>query len=96
MSIHRIVLFGVFVTFFLCPGLVPAESPPERFKTFLQRGIIDEGLHLDEKAAVEELMKAIELERENPMGYAYLAMAYLFFYETSFEEKEKKNSYCRP
>lgn len=86
---RRIGFIGFFIAFCLFPSFSPAESPPERIKTFLQSGI-EKGLHLDEKAAVAELMKAIELDRENPMGYAYLAMAHLFFYETAFEEKEKK------
>jgi len=79
----------IFISFCLpCPHLSVA-SPRERIKTFLQRGI-EKGLHLEEKAAGAELMKAIELDRENPIGYACLAMAHLFFYETGFEEKEKK------
>jgi tetratricopeptide (TPR) repeat protein len=36
-------------------------------------------------------MKAVDLDRDNPVGYAYLAMADLFFYETSIDEREKKN-----
>jgi tetratricopeptide (TPR) repeat protein len=37
-----------------------------------------------------ELRKAVELDRENPIGFSFLAMNHLFFYETSFSEKEKK------
>jgi len=86
---RSIVLIGFFILFSLFPGSSSAESRPEQIKTFLQRGM-EKGLHLDEKAAMVELEKAIELDRENPMGYAYMAVAYLFFYETAFEEKEKK------
>ncbi len=92
---HELFLIGffivsLFVFFFSIPRLFQRPNPSRsKLKHFLQRGI-EKGLHLDEKAAVAELMKAIELDRENPMGYAYLAMAYLFFYETAFEEKEKK------
>jgi len=79
----------VFISFCLpCPHLSAASSR-EQIKPFLQRGI-EKGLHLEEKAAVADLVKAIELDRENPIGYACLAMAHLFFYETGFEEKEKK------
>ncbi len=83
---------GVIVFIIVCfcfSGFAPAGSPPELIKIFLQRGV-EKGLHLDEKGAVAELMKAVEQDRENPMGYACLAMAYFFFYETAFETKEKK------
>lgn len=91
VSLIGFFIFSLFVFISFChpPGHLAAESSREQIKTFLQRGI-EKGLHLDEKAAMAELVKAIELDRENPMGYAYLAMAYLFFYETGFEEKEKK------
>ena len=89
MKMPRIGFIVIFIAFCLFPSFSPAESPLEQIKAFLQRGM-EKGLHLDEKAAMVELEKAIELDRENPMGYAYLAMAYLFFYETAFEEKEKK------
>ncbi|HYB21503.1 MAG TPA: tetratricopeptide repeat protein [Thermodesulfobacteriota bacterium] len=57
----------------------------------LLRGV-EKALDLDQKGAVAELMKAVENEPENPASYACLAMSYLFFYETSFEEKEKKKN----
>ena len=86
---RRIGVIGFVIACFLFPGFAPAGSPPELIRTFLQRGM-EKGLHLDEKGAVAELMKAVEQDRENPMGYACLAMAYFFFYETAFETKEKK------
>ena len=66
------------------------ESSKNDIQTLLQRGV-ELGLNLDDKGAVTELVKAVELDRDNPVGYAYLAMADLFFYETSIDEKEKKN-----
>jgi len=86
---RRIGVIGFVIALFLFGGFASAGSPPERFKTSLQRGM-EKGLHLDEKAAIAEFKKAIDLDRENPMGYACLAIAYLFAYETAFEEKEKK------
>jgi tetratricopeptide (TPR) repeat protein len=32
------------------------------------------------------------MDRKSPVAYAYLAMAYLFFYETGMDEKEKKKN----
>lgn len=84
-----IFFFLIFQFFFISPEPSIAQSPKGQIKGYLLRGV-EKGLNLDQKAAVEELLKAVELDRENPIGYAYLAMAYLFFYEISFEEKEKK------
>ena len=72
------------------PGLSAKEPPKDEIQTYLQRGV-ELGLNLDDKGAVALLMKAVDLDRDNPVGYAYLAMADLFFYETSIDEKEKKN-----
>ena len=72
------------------PDLLAKEPPKEEIQTYLQRGV-EQGLNLDDRGAVTELMKAVDLDRDNPIAYAYLAMADLFFYETSIDEKEKKN-----
>jgi tetratricopeptide (TPR) repeat protein len=72
-----------------CRDLSAKESSPDEIRTLLQRGV-EKGLNLDDRGAVAELMKAVELAPDNPIGYAYLAMADLFFYETSIDEKEKK------
>jgi len=87
----RALKIGFFFFFFLfisshSPAI--SDSPRERIKGYLLQGI-EKGLNLDEKAAIAAMLKAVELDRDNPLGYAYLAMAHLFFYETSFEEKEK-------
>ena len=81
-------LFGgwICLSFFLLQG--PEVSAAE-LQTFLLSGV-EKALNLDEKGAMAELRNAIELDRENPIGYAFLAMNHLFFYETSFSEKEKK------
>lgn len=66
-----------------------AASPAaEGIKRHLISGI-EKGLNLQEKEAYAEFKRAIELNRQNPLSYSFLAMAYLFFYETSFTEKEK-------
>jgi tetratricopeptide (TPR) repeat protein len=51
---------------------------------------MEKGFNLEEKASVAELMKAVELDRENPLGYAFLGLHHLFFYELSFDEKERE------
>src|SRR3974377_972590 len=91
--VSRYLLLPCVVLSFLVhplPRLLAKEPSTEEIQTYLQRGV-EQGLNLDDKGAVAELMKAVDLDRDNPIGYAYLAMADLFFYETSIDEKEKKN-----
>jgi tetratricopeptide (TPR) repeat protein len=79
-------LLGIHV-----PEILAQQSPKEEIQLFLQRGV-EKGLNLDEIGAVAELTKALEMDRQSPVARAYLAMACLFFYETSFEETEKKKN----
>ncbi len=73
------------------PQLWAQESLKDEIQTFLRRGV-EKGLNLSDQEAVAELTKALELDRKSPVAYAYLAMAYLFSYETGLDEKEKKKS----
>jgi len=84
-------LSGLCLGVLLLPGpkVSAAELPKDQLKTFLLSGI-EKALNLDEQEAMAELRKAVELDRENPIGFSFLAMNHLFFYETSFSEKEKK------
>ncbi len=45
---------------------------------------------LDTQGAIAQFQKAVDLDRENPVGYAFLTLTYLFAYETSFEQKERE------
>jgi tetratricopeptide (TPR) repeat protein len=73
------------------PQLGAQEPLKDEIQTFLRRGV-EKGLNLSDQEAVAELTKALELDRKSPVAYAYLAMAYLFSYETGLDEKEKKKS----
>ena len=69
-------------------SLWAAESPKAQIRTYLMQGI-EKGFDLDERGASAELMKAVELDKENPLGFALLALSNLFFYEMSFDEKKR-------
>jgi tetratricopeptide (TPR) repeat protein len=73
------------------PQLWAQEPLKDEIQTFLRRGV-EKGLNLSDQEAVAELTKALELDRKSPVAYAYLAMAYLFFYETGLDEKERKKN----
>ncbi len=51
---------------------------------------VEKGFNLEEKEAVILLNKALEMDRENPAPYAYLAFAHLYFFELGFDEKERR------
>ena len=51
---------------------------------------IEKGFNLDEKGASAELMKAAEADKEDPLGYALLALSKLFFCEMSFDQKKRE------
>jgi tetratricopeptide (TPR) repeat protein len=85
-------------TLFLCLSfLLPtgkaaaAETQPGQLHAYLRQGI-ESAFNLDHAAAISSFQKAVELDRENPTGYAFLALAQLFSYETSFDPKEREKS----
>jgi len=65
-----------------------AETQPNQFHSYLRQGI-DNAFNLETASANVYLKKAVELDPENPTGYAYMAMLSLFSYEMSFELKDR-------
>ncbi len=64
------------------------EPQPKQFHSYLRQGI-DKAFNLDTASANVYLKKAVELDPENPTGYAYMAVLSLFSYEISFESKDR-------
>ena len=90
----KIILFAIFPILFLfviTADIEAATLQTNRFHSYLKQGI-DKAFNLETASAIASLKKAVELEPENPAGYAYLAMLHLFFYEMSYDlEGRKKN-----
>jgi len=61
-----------------------AQPLPDPFQFYLRVGI-EKTLNLEIPIAREYMQKAVELDRENPTGYAFFAFVELFSYEMSFE-----------
>jgi tetratricopeptide (TPR) repeat protein len=61
---------------------------PNQFHFYLKNGI-EKAFNLDNQNANIYLQKALELDKENPIGYAYMAMVCFFSYEMSFEPKDR-------
>ena len=85
-------------TFFLCLSfLLPAgeaaaaDTQPGQLHAYLRQGI-ERSFNLDHAGAISSFQKAVELDRESPTGYAFLALAQLFSYETDFDSKERDKS----
>lgn len=89
--LKKTIALGIFTVFVVAP-LGAARGFPSheaQIRTHLLHGIW-KSLNLGEEEGEAEFRKAIELDPARPLGYAFQAMARLFFYETSFEEKRKK------
>ena len=83
-----LVLCSLFLISVMGKEIEAAETQPNQFHSYLRQGI-DNAFNLETASANVYLKKAVELDPENPTGYAYLAMLSLFSYEMSFESKDR-------
>jgi tetratricopeptide (TPR) repeat protein len=89
-----IFLFFLCLSSLLPPRVTeaaPAETQPGQLHAYLRRGM-ESAFNLDHAGAISSFQKAVELDRESPTGYAFLALAQLFSYEMSFDPKEREKS----
>jgi Putative Zn-dependent protease, contains TPR repeats len=87
----KIIIFVVCLVFLFSAATTKAEAAPireDQIRLYLKAGI-QKAFNLDDTTAGIYMQKALELDPENPTGYAYLAVINLFFYETSFEPKDR-------
>jgi Tfp pilus assembly protein PilF len=88
----KIVLFAIFPILLI--SVVAADTDAatlqtNRFHSYVKQGI-DKAFNLETTSANALLKKAVQLEPENPAGYAYLAILHLFSYEMSFDPETRK------
>jgi Tfp pilus assembly protein PilF len=86
-----LVLCSLFLIFVIEKEAGAAETQPNQFHSYLRQGI-DNAFNLETASANVYLKKAVELDPENPTGYAYMAMLSLFSYEMSFELKDRNTN----
>jgi Tfp pilus assembly protein PilF len=86
-----LVLCSLFLIFVIEKEAGAAEKQPNQFHSYLRQGI-DNAFNLETASANVYLKKAVELDPENPTGYAYMAMLSLFSYEMSFEQKDRETN----
>ena len=93
-EISTILLFALFLLFFsvvMETELIAAQPRKNQLHSYLRQGI-DKTFNLEAQSANTYFQKAVELDRENPTGYAFMALAHLFFYEMSFEPKDREKN----
>ena len=86
-----LVLCSFFVILFTESDTQADQSQNNQFYSYLRQGI-DKAFNLETDSANEYIKKAVELEPENPAGYAYLAMLHLSSYEMSFELNDRNTN----
>jgi tetratricopeptide (TPR) repeat protein len=80
-----------FLVFSTETDIEAAQQRTTQLRSYLRQGI-EKSFNLEVETANAYLTKAVELDRENPTGYAFLALAHLLSYETSFEQMDRKRS----
>ena len=70
-------------------GVVAAQLRPNQLHSYLRQGI-EKVFNLEPQSAIIHLQKAVDLDQENPTGYAFFALENLFFYEISLDQKERE------
>jgi hypothetical protein len=84
-----LVIFLTFLIFIDGTKLHAAQQGSNQFRLYLKQGI-DKAFNLEPQSANTYLQKAVEMEQENPLGYAFLSLAHLFAYEMSFDANERE------
>src|SRR3989339_182168 len=70
------------------PETVTAGTQPVQLRAYLRQGI-DKAFNLETQSAVGFFQSSVELDRENPIAFAFLALAHLFAYEMGFDPQER-------
>lgn len=65
-----------------------AETQLVAIRAYLRQGI-EKAFNLETQTAMGLFQRAVELDRENPIGYAFLAFARLFSNEMEFDPQER-------
>jgi len=86
--------WGIFLCLVLCsslPGFCAATETADALlrsnqrHSYLRQGI-EKTFNLNTQAAFDLLQKVVDLDRENPTGYAFLSLVHLFASEVSFQK----------
>jgi tetratricopeptide (TPR) repeat protein len=70
------------------PQTGTAETHQIPLRAYLRQGI-DKAFNLETQSAMAFFQSAVDLDRGNPLGYAFLALAHLFSYEMDYDPQER-------
>jgi tetratricopeptide (TPR) repeat protein len=85
----KIIFFCLcLVISFIEAGIAVAQVKNQQLQSYLRQGI-EKALNLETQSAIGFFNRAVELDREDPTGYAFLALAHLFFHEISYVPAER-------
>jgi tetratricopeptide (TPR) repeat protein len=87
-KIITFALCSVFLFSAVVTEIEAAQVQENQIRLYLKQGI-EKAFNLDNTTAIIYMQKALELDPENPTGYAYLAVIHLFSYEMSFDPKDR-------
>ena len=88
LIIFFLALCILFQISFIEAEIEAVQSRSTQLHSYLRQGI-EKTFNLETQSANIQFQKAVELDHDDPTGYAFLAMAHLFFYEMSFDPKER-------
>jgi len=87
-----ILLLSLCLSLVICSaetGVVAAQVRQNQLHSYLKQGI-EKVFNMEPQNASIHLQKAVDLDRENPTGYAFSALENLFSYEISLDKKERE------
>lgn len=89
-KLHLTIIICTLSIMLLLAMDVKAEQRSLQLNSYLQQAI-QKAFNLEFSSANNYLQKAIELDPQNPAGYAYLSAVSLFAYEMNFDENARRN-----
>jgi tetratricopeptide (TPR) repeat protein len=85
----KIIFFCLcLIISFIEAGIAVAQAKNQQLQSYLRQGI-EKALNLETQSAIGFFNKAVELDPEDPTGYAFQALAHLFFHELSYAPAER-------
>ena len=91
ITINIFTFYAIFVFFFTNASTAASQyNNSSQSQSYLRQGI-KKAFNMEFTDANACLLKAVESDRDNPTGYAFLATINLFAYEMSFDENVRKS-----
>jgi tetratricopeptide (TPR) repeat protein len=88
ISFILLVVLALTVLSAAQPETGDTETQLAPLRVYLRQGI-EKAFNLETQTAIGLFQRAVELDRENPIGYAFLALARLFSHEMEYDPQER-------